>query len=58
MFVISAVHVLHNLDDHLEKVNNILIGIKLFKHSNNCFTPPLSVVLVIPTIGIGAGSFI
>jgi hypothetical protein len=26
MFVISIFHVLHNLDDHLEKVNNILIG--------------------------------
>ena len=35
MFFISAIHVLHNLDDHLEKGNNILIGIKLFKHSKN-----------------------
>jgi hypothetical protein len=30
-----VVHELHTLHDHLEKVNNTLIGIKLFKHSNN-----------------------
>jgi uncharacterized protein YoxC len=35
MFVIYVVDVLHNLDDHLDKVNNTLIGIKLFKQSNN-----------------------
>jgi hypothetical protein len=57
MFVIYFAHVFHNLDDHLEKVNNILIGIKLFKHNNKCFTPPFLVVLVILTIGIKAGSF-
>ena len=56
MFIIYVVHDLHNLDDHLKKVNNILIGIKLFKHSNNWFTL-LSVVLVFPTIDIRAGSF-
>jgi hypothetical protein len=27
MFIISVVHDLHNLDDHLKKVNNILIDI-------------------------------
>jgi hypothetical protein len=42
MFTISIVHDLHNLDDHLEKFNNVLIGIKLFKHNNNLFTPALS----------------
>jgi hypothetical protein len=42
MFTIFVVHDLHNLDDHLENINNSLIGIKLFKNSNNLFTPPLS----------------
>jgi hypothetical protein len=35
MFTISAAYDLHNIDDHLENINNILIGLKLFKHSNN-----------------------
>jgi hypothetical protein len=57
MFIISVVHDLHNLDDHLKKVNNILIGINCLSTVTTDSPPPLSVVLVFPTIGIRAGSF-
>ena len=40
MLIIYVVHILYNIDGYLEKIKNDLIDLKLFKHSNNGFTPP------------------
>jgi hypothetical protein len=42
IFIISAVHDLHNLDDHLENTNNISIGINCLSAITTDSPPPLS----------------
>jgi hypothetical protein len=42
IFIISIVHDLHNIDDHLENINNISIGINCLSTVTTDSPPPLS----------------